>query len=218
MDIRYNYISLVALGNFNPAIVTPDFLKKECGLDLGKVISESPSIMPIHKDIQFENIRLTFDLTRLEFKETNFQNGRGSNLVNIFRIYYEKLPYTPIKAVGVNFNCEIIVEEADFKRLLDKIRDPKTYLSFLNIDSIEVAEKSVYQKNTKAWLGADFIVKNLKNFKRQISILKKNDTFNINYNFETTNWGQEENGLKNFVQNYEPFCVEFAEFGENLRR
>lgn len=218
MDIHYNYISLVSLGNFNPAIVTTTFLKKECGLDFGKVVNESPSIIPVHKDIQFERIRLIFDLERLEFKETNIQNGKDSNLVDIFRVYYEKLPYTPIKAVGVNFNCEFLVEKGDLNSQLAKISNPKTYLSFFGVDSIEVSEKYVYQKETKIWLGADFIVRDLKNFKRQVSVLKRKDSFNINYNYEASNWSQENNSLNNFIENYKPFCIEFAKFEKNLRR
>jgi hypothetical protein len=36
MDIKLNFVSTVVIGRFNPGILTTEFLKYECGIDLGE--------------------------------------------------------------------------------------------------------------------------------------------------------------------------------------
>jgi len=218
MGIRYNFISLVALGNFNPAIVSPTFLKEECGLELGKIIEESPIAIPVHKVIQFPDIRIMVELHRFELRKTNIQTEKCSNLIDIFKIYYEKLPYTPLNAVGVNINCDFFKEEKnDFENLLHKISNHETYLSFFSVDSISASEKLIYTKETKFWKGTNFVFDKSKNLRHQISVSRKKDSFAINYNYEVTNWSRDDNSLRNFVEYYEPFCNEFVDFEKHLR-
>ena len=65
MKISNNYISLVALGNFNPAIVTPNFLNEVCELNLGEPTSISPQEIPVHRQINFKNLVINVFLDRL---------------------------------------------------------------------------------------------------------------------------------------------------------
>ena len=69
MKISYNFISLIAIGNFNPAILSADFLKRVCKLDLGEPTEESPRNMPVFKHLKYQDLQFIVDLNRLEIKD-----------------------------------------------------------------------------------------------------------------------------------------------------
>jgi len=82
MKIAYNFVSLVTLGNFNPAIVTPDFLNKDCELNLGEPTDQSPPFVPVHKHLQFQIHGLT-RLINISKKKDSFNlnyNYEAGNL------------------------------------------------------------------------------------------------------------------------------------------
>ena len=94
MKININFINLVSLGNFNPAILTPDFLNEVCQLELGEPTDQTPPQMPLHKHIKFGNLDIDVSIDRFEVKETGPENIHESGILNIFRSVYEKLPFT----------------------------------------------------------------------------------------------------------------------------
>jgi len=145
MKISLNYIRLVALGNFNPAIVTPDFLNEVCELNLGEPTDQSSPIIPVHKRLKFKNITFNIDLGRLEISQTGVANIHEVKIKDMFDVYYERLPYTPLSAVGVNINCELPKTDV----LIEKTVNPKTYLDFFNARAIEIAEQSLQTQDEK---------------------------------------------------------------------
>lgn len=208
MKLAYNFVSLVALGNFNPAIVTPDFLNKDCELNLGEPTDQSPPIVPVHKRLQFQNLRFIVDMDRLEILETGIKNIYEAKTLQIFYVYYEKLPYTPLSAVGVNINCDL--PKTDI--LLEKISNPRTYLDFLDVKEIDATERSLQTKSDKTWLNSNYRIENVRGLTRLISSSIKKDFLNLNYNYEAGNLGQNKSGLDLLLDGYEQFCKEFFNF------
>lgn len=208
MKIAYNFVSLVALGNFNPAIVTPDFLNKDCELNLGEPTDQTPPLIPVHRGFQFQNLRFTVDMERLEILEIGINNISNAKILGIFYAYYKKLPYTPLSAVGVNINCDL--PKTDI--LLEKISNPRTYLDFFDVKEIDVTERSLQTKSDKTWLNSNYRIENVGGLTRIVSSSIKKNFLILNYNYEAGNLGQNESRLDLLLDGYEQFCREFLNF------
>jgi hypothetical protein len=142
MKIDYNFITLVALGSFNPAIVSPNFLNTVCELNLGEPVDQSPP--------------------------------------DILNVYYEKLPYTPLKAVGVNINCDLLAEmETKTEALTKKVSNPTTYLDFFDTNKINVIENSLQTKTDKTWMSSNYNIENVHGLTRSINVTQKKDFLNL---------------------------------------
>jgi len=99
-----NYINLVVLGNFNPNILTHNFLVAECGFNLGnKPIKENPP-MPVIASLEYDGISFFADLGRLQITEKNCKEPKQGKLPEYLATYLEKLPHTPITKCGANFS------------------------------------------------------------------------------------------------------------------
>ena len=208
MKIVYNFVSLVALGNFNPAIITPDFLNKDCELQLGEPTDQSPPLIPVHKRLKFQNLTFTVDMQRLEILETGTENIYKAKNTDIFDAYYERLPYTPLSAVGVNINCDLPITDI----LTKKISEPHTYLGFLDAKEIEDTERSLRTVTDKIWTSSYFRIENIRGLTRLINTNKKKDTINLNYNYEAGDLGQNKERLRLLLSGYKQFCDEFLSF------
>jgi len=217
MRIAYNFVSLVALGNFNPAIVTPDFLNKDCELNLGEPTDQSPPSIPVHRRLQFDNLRFTVDMDRVEIMETGIKNISETRIVGYFDSYYKKLPYTPLRAAGVNINCDLIAETGTTTEvLLEKISSPQTYLDFFDAKEIDLTEGSLQTKTDKIWTSSNYRIGNVRGLTRLINISKRKDSFNLNYNYEAGNLDQDKSGLQLLLDGYKQFCDEFLSLVKSL--
>ncbi len=218
MNVSYNFVSLIALGNFNPAILSPSFLAEVCELDLGKLTDQSPSEIPVHKVLQFGNIRLTVSMDRLEILETAIQNtDETETVIGIFEKYYQQLPHTPLQAVGVNVNCDLLSEhgaEADVVKR--RISQAQTYLDFLGVEEISVIENSIQTKSSKTWMSCRCVAKNVKGLTRIIDVTPKTDSILLNYNCEAGNLPKEKSNLKLLIDGRAEFCEEFIAFIKHL--
>lgn len=101
-----NYINVVVLGNFNPSILTHDFLVTECGFDLGgKPIKENPP-MPVVASLDYDSFSFFADLGRLQITEKECENPKRSKLPNYLDTYLKKLPHTPITKCVSQFQLQ----------------------------------------------------------------------------------------------------------------
>lgn len=218
MGLNYNFTSLIAFGNFNPAIASSDFFNEVCGLDLGKPVEETPASVPVHKIIQFKSVRIIINLDRLEIKHTNIVEAYNPKVLEIFKTYYEKLPYTPLNAVGININCNLTFDkEGDFLRVAAIANNPETYASFFDAKQIGMVEKVSFYGNEKRWQESSFTIKGVNGLTRQISISKIKDSLSINYNNEASNLREDKRALVKFIEGYNEFCDEFSKFEITIR-
>lgn len=219
MNISYNFVSLVAIGNFNPAIVSPDFLNRVCELGLGEPTEMSPQEIPVLKSLKFQNVQLTVDLTRLNIQEFDLKSISDSQITKIFEAYYRKLPYTPLSAVGVNINCEIVSDtDAEAVSLRENLREANTYLTFWGTKEIKVIEESAYREAQEGtWLGSNFILQDVNNLARRISVRQtETGSFKLNYNYEAGNLNYDRSKLDLLLNEYDKFCTEFSDFVKHL--
>ncbi|MEA3447995.1 MAG: hypothetical protein U9Q98_06035 [Bacteroidota bacterium] len=217
MKIDYNFITLVALGSFNPAIVSPDFLNTVCELNLGKPYDQSPPDIPVIRHLQFQNLKFTVEMNRLQIMETGIEDIAKTRGLSIFNVYYEKLPYTPLKAVGVNINCDLIAEmETKTEALKKKVSNPNTYLDFFKTNKINVIESSLQTKADKTWMSSNYNIENVQGLTRSINVTQKKDSLTLNYNYEAGEVDKHRLNLSLLLDGYEQFCHEFLNFVKYL--
>ena len=122
-----NYVNLVVLGNFNPSILTHNFLVTQCGFALGnKPIKENPP-MPVIASLEYEGISFFADLGRLQITEKECENPKQSELPNYLHTYLEKLPHTPITKCGANFSYNVEIEETKLNQIEQKLLSDRQY-------------------------------------------------------------------------------------------
>lgn len=217
MKVSYNFVSLVAIGNFNPAILSLGFLTNICELNLGDLIEQSPPEVPIHRYLQFQHFRVTVDMDRLVAMETGVQDITKTRTLEVFDAYYRNLPHTPLVAVGVNINCNLFPEtDAEAAVLGRRINEPKTYLDFFSIKEIDVTEKSKIKETDKSWKGSRYRAENVRGLTRIIDLVQKKNSIQLNYNYEAGNLRQNDSNLKLLKEGYEEFCSEFFRFIRHL--
>jgi len=217
MKIDYNFITLVALGSFNPAIVSPDFLNTVCELNLGKPDDQSPPDIPVIRHLQFQNLKFTVEMNRLQIMETGIEDIAKTRGLSIFNVYYEKLSYTPLKAVGVNINCDLIAEmETKTEALKKKVSNPNTYLEFFKTNKINVIESSLQTKADKTWMSSNYNIENVQGLTRSINVTQKKGSLTLNYNYEAGEVDKHKLNLSLLLDGYEQFCHEFLNFVKYL--
>ena len=119
-EISKNFISLVALGGLNPQILNVDFLK------VNKIVptSEPPFdklfqqqkpftkfiSTPIVSELLLENIHFIVEEGRFQIRDVAVSEWDKTKVLAIAIKYFEVLPYTPLKTVGLNLNATITFE------------------------------------------------------------------------------------------------------------
>ncbi len=139
-----NYINLVVLGSFNPAILTHDFLVRECGLDLPSPPQRKvpPTPIPLMASLVYDKLLFFADLTRLEIKEQDSADPKSSKIPGFLEVYLNKLPYTPITKCGANFSYIVTATKARLDEVESWLRKDRSKLCALlrrDLIGLEVA-------------------------------------------------------------------------------
>jgi len=125
VNYKNDYINLVVLGSFNPAILTHEFLVEECGFDLPAKPDRKGPPMPVVASIDYGSVAFFADLGRLQITQKNCDDPKSSKLPAYLRVYLEKLPYTPITKCGANFSCEVTVGKKKVEAIEERLRSDR---------------------------------------------------------------------------------------------
>lgn len=218
-----NYINLVVLGNFNPSILTHDFLVKECGIVLGdKPIKENPP-MPVVASLEYEKISFFADLGRLQITEKNCKEPKQSKLPSYLDTYLKKLPHTPITKSGANFSYGLEIEDARLKKIEQALSNDRQYFrKALDTDEIQlevVFNVSDSSESIKKWIlrtisqyGESSTTMNV----QRLQSLKFKIDFNYEINLEK-NKEQIKKITDSYVNVYDTFLFQLKKiFGEDI--
>jgi len=148
IDYKNDYVNLVVLGNFNPSILTHDFLVKECGFDLGnKPVSKGPP-MPVVASLDYDKISFFADLGRLQIMQKNCEDPKSSKLPHYLETYLCKLPYTPITKCGANFSYRLSVEKSRLEELTHWLANERgKFCEILKLKTVNLEVTSTVDKN-----------------------------------------------------------------------
>lgn len=117
VSYKNHYINLVVLGSFNPAILTHDFLIKECNFifDVEPKVQQMP--IPVVSSIEYGKVAFFADLGRLQILENSCDDPKKSSIPRYLQVYLERLPHTPLKKCGANFSYELCLKESDLNNI-----------------------------------------------------------------------------------------------------
>lgn len=168
-------VNVIILGSWNIAIINPFWLKKE----FPKIITEKA---PIKANIILGQQAIRFDikgaLINAIIAIDNNAMMIGSELINEKNLLsiakltlgiFEKLPHTPIRAVGHNFTYEINNNE-DFiiKQFINTKKEFNFYNEFIGSDIIDTQIKHTFY---------------YEDYQLNINYTDKKDSKKINFNF-----------------------------------
>ncbi|MFC1675875.1 hypothetical protein ACFL3G_02290 [Planctomycetota bacterium] len=200
-----NYINLVVLGNFNPSILTHDFLVTECEFDLeSEPVSSSPPV-PVISSLDYSNVSFLADLGRLQITENNCKNPKQSKLPMYLKRYLAKLHYTPITKCGANFNYNVEVQKIKIGEIEQKLlKDRQFFCKALKADEIglEIAlDISSDSETVKNWTLRTMTQSGESSTTMNVSTAGEPNTVKINFNYEI-NLEQERNRIKKITDDY----------------
>lgn len=206
MDLKLNFVSTVVIGRFNPSILTVEFLKNECGIEIGEGKTVSPVQVPIAREIHFREKGTQFlaDLERFQVRESEISDIAEARSPEFVKIYLEKLPYTPIVACGVNFAYTIHLEEADKKGFQTFLSNEVVLFDLFQIDSYDLdTERShVNSKDTFTSLwNLNFEIKEGLKSNIRIRLLEGDNVYEMNHNIEAPNLDKDKEHLALITDN-----------------
>lgn len=203
MKIKNNFISVVTIGNFNPAILTHDFLTKVCGFQLDDRPQEEHKT-PVVSRIKYSGINLMVELDRFQIVEYGVANPEESEVTKYLRIYLEKLPYTPIFICGVNLNINI--SGLDGRRVAKLLTDQRCQLfqkletKDFTIESLSRYQEAKEEQHTK-WNITYSPGENEILVRIGLNKIKESD-WRVNYNYEVRGLDKEHERLERIILYY----------------
>lgn len=221
MKTRLNFISIVVLGNFNPAILTPNFLKETCKVNLGEHQGwVSPPVGPkIVSQISYDNIELLIDFDRFQITERNVNKPDKIQATAVLKKYLSKLQHTPLVAAGINFNFSFLSNEdksIDFERLY--VAKPRDFLSLVGAEEIILEKKETLGKRFRKPQNViiSFSIKG--NRKGALSFRFEKNELHLNYNYELSNLQQEPKEFLILVDEYSEILSRFVRLRNALAK
>lgn len=198
MIINNNFISIVFLGHFNPAILSKEFLKdNKIFITEERIIKENSN--PIFKSIEFEKVKIIVDLDRFQVVEENVNDFSKNRVIDLAFNYIKTLKFTPIRIAGINFNFNVKIGE--IKKFIDIIEKEQLF-GLLNATSFVIDTKKEVDTEKEKFLSGRLIVNIAKDKVVQIALNRTDsrDIYKVNYNYEVRDLDKvSENRL--FVKN-----------------
>jgi len=203
-NLKKNFISFVALGGQNPQIINVDFLKDNKIIPIDEppfdelLKQEKPFTKfvstPVLANLVLENIEFIIDESRFQIQDIAISKWTGTKILNIAEKYFDTLPYTPLKIVGINFNVAITFD------------NPKENLNFQELVLSEGSKiKGIISKDN---ITADLVLRYpYTNDKERIQLSLKQSNkqdnkrvINFNYEFNFSDWSNFKTELKKFSE------------------
>lgn len=94
--------NFTVVGHFNPAILNPDFILRECRLDLGEPLQVTSPELPAVSEIRYQSVRWFMDLNRMIVENTDLERVEDFSTPPMAINYLNVLAYTPLRLAGIN--------------------------------------------------------------------------------------------------------------------
>jgi hypothetical protein len=203
-NLKKNFLSFVALGGQNPQILNLDFLKTNNIIPVNappfdKLLKQEKPLkkfvsVPGIANLVLGNVEFVIDQRMFQIRETELSQWGETKIVDIAKKYFEVLPHTPLKLVGVNFNSTIIFETPEEAANCQKLCLPDgsqfpRIISRDNIIASSVLRYPYQDGGGRIMLTVE--QPNKENTERMI---------NINYEFDFTNWSNFNGELAQFSE------------------
>jgi hypothetical protein len=217
-------INIVVLGNFNPSILTHQFLVTECGLDLGQEQPKTEQRLPVVSTISYDGISFFADLGRFQITEKKCENPKKSKLPKYLNTYLEKLPYTPITKCGTNFSYNAEISQEKLSSIETQVaKNRENLCKSFQIDNLEL--EVVFDVRPKNEIIKRWILRTTHNTfgsKTMMKVSRKPDSnsITVDFNYEVSlegDTGRIRNVTDEYDKIYDLFLAQFKKlFGEEV--
>lgn len=206
VDYKNDYINLVVLGSFNPAILTHEFLVHECGFELPTEPDRKGPVMPVIASLDYGNLTFFADLGRLQITEKSCGNPKSSKLPSYLQTYLDKLPYTPVTKCGANFSYRLIVEKSRLEQIGELLRNNRSKLceelELKTVDleisfGVEKSKETVTNWTLRTKSGVDKVSTMLK-----VVMSNSGNEAKIDFNYDVANLEVDRQRLNSVTTNY----------------
>jgi hypothetical protein len=214
--VKNNFLSFVTLGSFNPAILTPDFLKDQEIWTTDKPPQGQSS--PVVSNIRFGDISFFVELERFQVIHHDVKEFHKSPIVEAGYKYLDVLKHTPLLIQGINFNVNLL-EYKDSSGIKTIFEDPiagminyteKSEEYLIDVGTaVTQGKRETRTINCKYYTEAEISVSiNLR--KQEIGIL-------LNFNQEVENLRRDRNKARFIYDNYQGILGRFLQFVEAIK-
>ncbi len=188
-------------------------------MDTGEGKFVTPPDLPFPREISFKegNLNFLIDLDRLQIRENNLVKLESCSSSEYTKLYFDKLPHTPVFTAGVNFNFTAELEEKEkieFYKILNK--EKGIYQRF-SIEDFILKTSRKYTKDKQVinqiW---ELVIAVETNCSSTIRIAEKEDVFVINNNFQVSDLQNRKEKIKLITEGYDERLLYHRQLIENL--
>nr|MBF0220794.1 hypothetical protein [Desulfobulbaceae bacterium] len=202
MKVKNNFVSIIALGNFNPAILSPDFLKDSCKFETTDEAKGKAT--PVVTAIEFGDTSFILELEKFQIMERNQSSIDFLRIMSVMVNYLDVLKFTPVHVMGLNINVDI--SEKD-EALFDKLNDPRFVCKIFNSDTILYDKKMVFSSDGETPIRWEFTKGDDPVYKLSIDWLE--DFFRVNLNVEKRDIIKARDQINYLSSHSEEIIIEF---------
>lgn len=217
MKRKNNFASIVTMGNFNPAILTADFLEKQCSFDLGA--EPQGQTTPMMSNLSYGTVSFLVDFGRFQITESDVKTFEESKVADLLGKYLEVLCHTPLSVCGVNFN--VTASDID-RRTLEKcfVTDREGLKEFLGAEEMILDSKLRYKSEDEN----EYLMWNVSsaaekpNVVEGLNVRKEKDGFTLNYNYEVGHLGGDGKRIALITEEYLEIVSRFESLFDKLTK
>lgn len=217
MEIKNNFLSAIALGSFNPAILTPNFLSEQ------KIFTFETSpkgkTSPVVSEMKFDDISLFVELERFQVRHEDVDHFEKSPIISIMANYLNILKYTPVFVEGINFNINLInyADSTTAANIFEKpINGIINYVDKSDEYFIDVKTTVAMGKEETQGINCKYYVDD--GISVSINLRKSDAEIVLNFNYEVQNINSDRSRLNIIPDNYQNIYEKFIGFIEKIKK
>ena len=200
-----NFISIIYLGNFNPAILDKRFLEKN---NIFNFIEE-PIInkTPVFTNFLYRNLKIIIDLERFQIIEEKIKDFHNNEAIDLAYNYFKLLQFTPLRIIGINLNSNIEIN--NIINFIKKI-DTKDILKFFNAKEYILTTEKLFNEDKESFKAFNLVLKIAEDKLIQVNINNINsNNYQFNYNFELRDLNKKPERITYIKDNFNEILNEY---------
>ena len=216
VDIKHNFLTIVTLGSFNPAILTPDFLKDQQIWTSTKDPKGTSS--PVVSNLKYGEISFFTELERFQVMHKGVKDFHKSPIIDTSYKYLEVLQYTPLLVQGINFNVNLLQyqDNAGIQAVFqDPIAGITNYAEKTDEYIIDIKTEVTKNKIETLSINCKYYIDD--GISVTINLTKLDGEMVLNFNQEVENLRADRNRVKIIYNNYHSILKKFETFLEAIK-
>ena len=192
MEMKNNFSSIIGLGSFNPAILSPTFLQNACKLEF----KEKPhgQTTPVVSSLSYGNLQFIISLEKLEIRENGIEDFNKTIVARCLENYLDVLKYTPVLVCGINFN--LTITDCDVNKIGAILKDNNSMKRILSTTEITIDKKEILKNDELSWQIYNFTYPSSDNTVCRINVARNENGITLNHNYEVRDVQKDINRMR----------------------